>query len=226
MLPVVLATLAFAAPLEAPIPDRAHGTYRVGLGFTGNGTKVSELVKLPTRSLRLELVPTQHFGAWLEGSWLNEAASPDTRYQGWGLALGARGGWWLGRSIVGIGAAGRFGEGDSWTRLPTHGKDLWARHILVEAMPAVELGPENGGAYAWVGPVFLFNGQNKIAPDGAMQPFELADPPLHAAIEVGGELHSDDLLGYGDRRTAYLSFGSSVRRGSTWSLAVWTGVAF
>jgi hypothetical protein len=223
---VALTALALAAPLEAPIPVAEHGTVRVQLQASGSGTSLGSAIRLPNRGFRVDLVPATGGGLWVDVNYLDQAATTQTRERAWFVGVGGRGCAWFGRSAFGFGGLGRVSYGDNWTKLEAGGRSPWRRHLLFEGLPGLIVGPKGGGAYAWAGPVVTFQEIAAISPEGDAGAFEPEDPPVKLSGEIGGELHSADLLGYGDRRTAYISFGASIRRGSTWTLSVWSGLAF
>ena len=222
----LLPALVVAAPLEAPVPVAEHGTVRVQLQASGSGSAITDAIRLPSRGLRVDLVPATGGGIWVDANYLDQAGTEQTRERAWFVGAGGRACTWFGRSVFGVGGLGHVSFGDNWTKLEAGGRSPWRRHLLFEGLPGLIAGPKGGGAYAWAGPVITFQEIAAISPEGSAGAFEPEDPPVKVSGEIGGELHSADLLGYGDRRTAYISFGASVRRGTTWTLAVWSGLAF
>jgi hypothetical protein len=224
MLALALLSAALAVPLGSPVADDEYGFVRVSGSLAAEGT-IKEMAGLPARTVRVDVVPWRHVGVFADGTWVTAASTSveDGRDRGWRLGGGARGVTWLSRTLA-VAAAGRLSYGPDWTTVPGGDATDRSRDAQGTISPSVVLGAEGGGAYLWAGPAYSIRGTRSLSPGAGG--WDWSDAGGRFGGELGGELHSGDLLSQGLRRHLYASTGFSVHLRDRPGLSLWVGFAW
>lgn len=215
------AAAALASPLGSPVALTDHGVFALTGAVSGNGAR-ADLARFGATSGRADVTIADGFGAYADASWLDTQGSrTGTRNRGWQTGGGVRGCAWLGRTVA-IGGTIRGGIGQDWLLVQKDGsRSEETRVATVAVAPSLVFGARGAGGYAWIGPVGTLVAHHRLL--DTTPGLVLADPPAHVGAELGGELVSENLVGYGARGHLFARAGGSVRVGDAWGLALWAG---
>lgn len=212
------AATALATTLDSPVATNAHGNVRVAMVAAGEGT-LRRAAKLPDHRLRLDAMPMDGVGIWATAGWYSGAPRNGHRDLGWSVGTGGRATDWITRGLA-VGASAGIFSGGRWTTGDEVQREV--RFSELAGTPVLVVGPKGGGAYAWGGPAVALRA---VAP-AADEAVDWAAATGGLGLEIGGELHSSDLIGPGDPRRAHLSIGAGVHAVDTFRISIWMGVGW
>jgi hypothetical protein len=217
---------AYAIPLGSPVTLQDQGQVRVSASLSGEGPPGAGALKdvgnVPTKVLRFDLLPADHFGVWVDAGWTGEASSitANWRDRAWNLGGGMRANAWVGRRFA-LGVQGRGSYGNDWSTTSAGERRNARAHSSVGGVASLVYGAQEGGLYAWGGPALTARGTQPLVGDTTMD-WELSLEQMLGA-EVGVEAHSGDLLSEGLRRDLFMSIGGSVHFVDAFGIALWAG---
>ncbi len=118
LLALLLSSHAHAATLGNPVASAAEGQVRVGLTLSGE-VPPGNTPELPAKGLRLDWVPADQLGLFVDGNWTNslEDKVGGIRRRVWQLGAGGRLAVYPTR-VIGFGVIGRASYGRDWTVQP------------------------------------------------------------------------------------------------------------
>ena len=208
-------------PLQDPVALVEHGVFATTFGLSANGSS-SVLFHPTSLDARVDIVPVDGLGLYVDGLRINARGAGKSRDRGWRGAVGAHGAWWLG-DRVGVGAVGEVSGGQDWN-VDGGVRSAEMGRFELTASPSLVFGERGGGAYAWAGPEVSAIARVRGASSGGG--LDWPEPPVHVRATIGGEFVSDDLVGQGASGEAYARIGAALRAGSTWGLGVWVGASW
>lgn len=229
MLAVLLISTALASPLGSPVALPSHGALRGSVGLSAErvpseASSVLPTVRTPSTSLRLDLNLAQGLGAWVGGSYRTASVSNSSyRGHGWSAGAGVRGAAWLLDSFA-LAAQVRGRYGLDWTRTDDGEVEGWYRRVAVRGALTAVVGPREGGAYAWAGARITAWGNEELDVASEGMSWDLGQTRRVGAV-LGGEVHSDDLIGHGQPARMYASLGFEVHLVDVTGLGMWVGLA-
>ena len=118
LLSMLMAGSAHAASLGSPVAFTDQGPYRLSLAFTGEGPP-GAAPALPAKQLRLDVIPVDFVGLFVDGSWANSLQDRvgGLRERVWTVGGGGRASVFPTRT-VGLGMVGRVSYGHGWIVAP------------------------------------------------------------------------------------------------------------
>ena len=161
----------------------------------------------------------------MDGGWKTSAIeSAGYRGHGYTFGGGLRGAVWM-IEVLAITAQVRGHYSLDWTRDSDGETDGWHRRMSARGAASLMYGRRDGGAYGWLGAAQNLWGNEELVVKSKSLEWNI-DPQLKTSLLFGGELHSSDLLGYGNPRHAYLSAGVEAQFITVSALAFWVGLAY
>jgi hypothetical protein len=224
MVAVLLLTLPLAAalPMRSPWTPGTDLRFQLSAGLSGEGDP-REIGRVPLRSARIDVTPVAGVGVFADAGWSTLRLANQSLDQGWIVGGGARARLSLAPPL-GLALAARASGGTSWRLMPGNLREDVSRAIVVQALPAAVLKTTEGDAFAWAGPAFTLTGTRLLEPGGGG--FDWTNADERVGLEVGGEMRSDDLLGYGRAGELFLTAGLAIHAVDHLGATTWLGFGF
>jgi hypothetical protein len=245
LLSLWLAATATASTLGSPVARDEHGDVRVAIGLFGESAPGNP-PSLPGKVLRVDWVPVDNFGLFVDGTWTNSQIDKvgGIRLRSWQAAAGGRLAVYPFTAVttgtpVATTPQDTTDTTDTASEEESTAKDpffpAWARgyredetrRLTGRVVAAMLMGVPDSSIYLWFGPHLTVRGGQAITADGNQPAWEFefnTKRPVGATL--GFEAHSEDLLGVGDPRQRWLSAGMELHLIDATGLSVWVGYAF